>query len=121
MTWGFTICYDLRFPELFRALSKKGVDVIFTPAAFTVSTGKAHWKTLLRARAIENQVYIMASAQVGVDPSGKTYYGHSMIIDPWGNVLVEMDGKSEGIKTVEINYKKIEQVRKNMPVLKHRK
>ena len=121
ITCGLSICYDLRFPELYRALSKKGAEIIFAPSAFTVLTGEAHWETLLRARAIENQVLMIAPAQVGTDKAGKSYYGHSMIVDPWGTVLAEMDGRSEGITTLDVDIDKIEEVRNQMPVLKHRK
>ena len=121
ITFGFSICYDLRFPELYRLLSQKGADIIFSPAAFTIPTGTAHWKTLVKARAIENQVFMIACAQVGTDGSGKAYYGHSMVIDPWGNVLVEMDGESEGISTIDLDLSLINEVRKKMSVLKHRK
>ncbi len=118
---GLSICYDLRFPELYRALSKKDAEIIFAPSAFTASTGEAHWETLVRARAIENQVLMIAPAQVGTDKAGKTYHGHSMIVDPWGTVLTEMDGRSEGIKTVDIDLEKIKEIRSQMPVLKHRR
>jgi len=86
---GFTICYDLRFPELYRALTNKGALIIFVPSAFTLETGKAHWEALLRARAIENQVYIIAPNQYGKDPLGNSSYGHSMIIDPWGTIIAK--------------------------------
>ena len=86
---GLGICYDLRFPELFRALAP--LDLIVLPAAFTDTTGKAHWELLLRARAVENQCYLLASAQGGLHPTGRMTHGHSMIIDPWGEVLARMD------------------------------
>jgi len=121
LIYGFSICYDLRFPELYRELSLQGADIIFCPAAFTQTTGQAHWETLVRARAIENQVFMIAAAQAGTDVTGKAYYGNSMIVDPWGTILVRMDGKEEGCATVEINPESIQEVRKNLPVLKHRK
>ncbi|MFC1479404.1 carbon-nitrogen hydrolase family protein [Planctomycetota bacterium] len=121
LTYGFSICYDLRFPELYRKLSQKKADIIFSPAAFTVPTGKAHWETLIRARAIENQVFMAAAAQAGTDSTGKSYYGHSMLVDPWGTVLIQMDGHTEGCATMEIDPEQIKEVRRNLPVLDHRK
>ncbi len=87
VTFGLAICYDLRFPELFRSLKKKGAEAVFLPSAFTVPTGKAHWETLLRARAIENQVYVAAPGQCGRSGSGNLTYGHSLVVDPWGKVV----------------------------------
>ncbi len=115
---GLAICYDLRFPELFRALGE--VDLIVLPAAFTYTTGRAHWETLLRARAIENQCYVMAAAQGGRHPSGRVTWGHSMIVDPWGEVLAR---REEGAGTVvaELDPARIAAVRASLPALKHRR
>jgi predicted amidohydrolase len=119
--FGLSICYDLRFPELYRSLSFQGAQIIFSPAAFTVPTGEAHWETLIRARAIENQVFMAAAAQVGKDSAGKTYYGHSMIAGPWGQILGQMDGSEEGILTAEIDLARIDEVRRNLPAHKHKR
>ena len=114
---GLAICYDLRFPELFRALGE--IDLLVLPAAFTDITGRAHWELLLRARAIENQCYLLASAQGGRHPSGRLTHGNSMIVDPWGEVLTRMD-KGTGIIVAEIDPERIAQVRKSLPALRHR-
>lgn len=115
---GLAICYDLRFPELFRKMGE--VDLIVLPAAFTETTGQAHWEVLLRARAVENQCYIVASAQGGVHPTGRRTYGNSMIVDPWGKVLARMD-KGAGVVFAEIDPARIAEVRKSLPALKHKK
>ena len=114
---GLAICYDLRFPELFRALGE--VDLLVLPAAFTEITGRAHWELLLRARAIENQCYLLASAQGGRHPTGRMTHGNSMIVDPWGEVMARMD-KGAGIIVAEIDPERIAQVRKSLPALRHR-
>lgn len=106
---GLSICYDVRFPELYRALGE--VDVIFVPSAFTVPTGAAHWETLLRARAIENQAYVVAPAQGGTHASGRRTYGHSMVIDPWGQVL-GMQPEGEGMVLAEIDLEHSRQLRR---------
>jgi predicted amidohydrolase len=116
---GLSICYDVRFPELYRHLSLKGVDVIFVPAAFTAMTGKDHWKVLLRARAIENTCYVIAPAQTGNHYERRYTYGHAMIIDPWGVILADA-GEQPGIAIAEINPIRLEQVRRQMPSLQHR-
>lgn len=121
LTYGLSICYDLRFPELFRKLVQLGAVVIFCPAAFTQPTGKAHWEILLRARAIENQVFMAAAAQTGTDVTGKAYYGNSMVVDPWGNILLRMDGRTEGCRSVDIHIDTIEEVRRMLPALDHRR
>ncbi len=115
------ICYDIRFPELFRKLSQGGCEVCFLPAAFTVPTGIAHWEVLLRARAIENLMYILAPGQTGThDPHGKRKtYGHSLIISPWGEILADA-GTDIGYAIAEIDINKLEDTRKNFPALKHR-
>ncbi len=115
---GLAICYDLRFPELFRKMGE--VDLIVLPAAFTETTGLAHWEVLLRARAVENQCYIAASAQGGLHPTGRRTFGNSMIVDPWGKVLARMD-KGAGVVFAEINPARIAEVRKSLPALKHKK
>ncbi|GAB2181434.1 carbon-nitrogen hydrolase family protein [Denitratisoma sp. agr-D3] len=115
---GVGICYDLRFPELFRQLGP--MDMLALPAAFTETTGQAHWELLLRARAVENQCYVLASAQGGRHPTGRMTHGNSMIIDPWGQVLARMD-KGEGVLTAVIDPARIAEVRTSLPALQHRK
>ena len=117
---GLTICYDLRFPELYRELIHMGTEIFLVPSAFTYTTGNAHWEVLLRARAIENQAYVVAAAQVGNHPGGRRTFGHSMIIDPWGKVLSEVD-QDDGIATAEIDLTKVYEIRKKMPCLTQRR
>lgn len=117
---GLSICYDLRFPELYRHYSAIGCNILTVPAAFTLSTGKAHWETLLRARAIENQAYVLAAGQCGIHPDGRQTWGHSMIISPWGEVLNKL-GSDEGIITAEISLNNLNEIRQAMPVLNHRR
>ncbi len=115
--WGkvaLCICYDLRFPNLFRSYAQKGARIIFVPSAFTVTTGKDHWEPLLKARAIENGVWIIAPAQVGKHKDGRETYGHSLIINPWGNKIVDLGGKFPKTKTVSINLNEIEKVREKV-------
>jgi predicted amidohydrolase len=121
---GLAICYDLRFPELFLALRRKGVDLIILPAAFTLQTGKDHWEVLLRARAIETQCYVAAPACTGSYKEGngeiRFTYGHALIADPWGHVLAKAsDGP--GFASASIDTEFLRRVRANMPVLEHRK
>lgn len=111
------ICYDLRFPELFRRLAP--FDLLVLPAAFTATTGEAHWEVLLRARAIENQCYVLASAQGGTHENGRKTHGQSIIIDPWGRKLAEM-GKGEGVVVAEVDAAQLESVRARLPALQHR-
>lgn len=118
-TFGFTICYDLRFPELYRMLVDRGARLIFVPAAFTLYTGKDHWEVLLRARAIENQVYIVAPAQFGVHPDNKACFGASMIIDPWGTVIARAS-EGVGYAIAPIEWSLLEKFRQRIPSLKHR-
>lgn len=113
---GMTICYDVRFPHLFRRLAQKGAEIITVPAAFTAYTGKAHWEVLLRARAIETGSYIIAPAQVGTHPSGRKTYGHSLIIDPWGSILVDA-GTEEGIIMADIDLQYVAALREQLPSL----
>ena len=115
---GLSICYDLRFPELFRAMGE--VDLIVLPAAFTYTTGQAHWEILLRARAIENQCYVLASAQGGRHPSGRRTWGDSMIIDPWGEVLARLP-EGPGVVVADLDPARIAEVRASLPALRHRK
>ena len=115
---GIAICYDLRFPEYFRKLAKAGVRCLFVPAAFTYHTGQAHWLALLRARAIENQVYVAACNQGGKHDDGRETWGHSVIIDPWGKVLVEA-GLGAKVLSAVIDLAYVDDVRKKMPVLQH--
>lgn len=119
-TAGLTICYDLRFPELFRALAHEGAKLLFMPAAFTLFTGKDHWEVLLRARAIENQAFVLASGQQGKDKLGRTTYGRSMIVDPWGTVLaVAPDGP--GFAMAELDFSRLQSVREQLPSLANRR
>lgn len=119
-TMGLTVCYDLRFPELYRQLADRGAHLIFVPAAFTAFTGQAHWETLLRARAIENQAYIIAADQFGKAPKSFECHGHSMIVDAWGTVLAELpDGP--GIITAEIDLDHLAKIRAELPALAHRR
>ena len=117
---GLTICYDMRFPDLYSALAKAGVDVLAVPAAFTVPTGKAHWHTLLRARAIEAQAFVIAAAQSGRHEDGRTTYGHSLVVDPWGEVLLDM-GQNEGLGFADIDLARIGETRLQIPVNENRR
>lgn len=117
---GVAICYDLRFPELFRAMLDKQPDIIAIPSAFTAATGRAHWEPLLRARAIENLCYVVASAQGGFHVSGRETWGHSMIVDPWGAVLEELPNGS-GHVTAELDIGLLKTTRRNFPSLDHRR
>jgi len=117
---GLTICYDIRFPELYRALTLAGAKVIFQPAAFTLYTGKDHWETLIRARAIENQIYMVSPAQIGTHGKGKQCYGSSMIVDPWGTVLARAPER-ETVIVAEIDLDAQEETRAGLPSLQHRR
>ncbi|MFL5758230.1 MAG: carbon-nitrogen hydrolase family protein [Thermomicrobiales bacterium] len=116
---GLAICYDLRFPELFRILALRGADVIVLPAAFTMTTGKDHWEILIRARAIENGVFMMAPAQVGSDSSGKWCYGRSLIVDPWGTVLATAPDH-ETVISAEFDLEQLARIRRQVPSLANR-
>ncbi|MEO3690261.1 carbon-nitrogen hydrolase family protein [Roseateles paludis] len=115
---GLSVCYDLRFPELFRRYAP--VDLLLVPAAFTHTTGQAHWELLLRARAVENQCYVLAPAQGGTHPNGRRTFGHTELIDPWGQVLA-VQAEGEGVVIGEVDLARIAQVREQLPALKHRK
>ena len=116
---GLAVCYDLRFPELFRAMGT--VDLIVLPSAFTATTGRAHWEVLLRARAIENQCYVMAPAQGGKHASGRTTWGHTMIIDPWGEVVACHEDDGPGVVVADFDPQLMQGIRDNLPALQHRR
>ena len=118
---GLTICYDIRFPALFDALGRAKCDMIAIPAAFTVPTGTAHWHTLVRARAIEASAFVVAAAQVGEHADGRTTYGHSLVVDPWGDILLDMGGEEAGLGFAEIDPDRIAKVRKQVPSLANRR
>ncbi|MHA1569317.1 MAG: carbon-nitrogen hydrolase family protein [Alphaproteobacteria bacterium] len=115
---GLTICYDVRFPHLYRSLAKAGASLIAVPSAFTRQTGAAHWHVLLRARAIETGCYVLAPAQCGAHPGGRTTYGHSLIVGPWGDVLAD-GGEEPGVVTATVDLSKVVAARANMPALDH--
>ena len=117
---GLTICYDVRFPALFERLSEAGAEVIAVPAAFTVPTGRAHWQVLMRARAIEAELFIVAAAQAGRHEDGRETYGHSLVADPWGELVLEMDGEP-GLSFAELDLSRIADVRSRIPVHQHRR
>jgi len=117
---GLTICYDLRFPELYRKLVEQGVTWVVVPAAFTHTTGEAHWEVLLRARAIENQIYVVAAGQGGQHGGTRTTFGHSMVVDPWGVVQECRKEPGEGMVMADIRQEVVNKIRGKMPVLKHR-
>ena len=116
---GLSVCYDLRFPELYRALMHPPCDLISVPAAFTYTTGLAHWELLLRARAVENQCYVIAAAQGGTHENGRRTFGHSMIVDPWGEVVAVQD-EGEGVVMADLDLDRIISVRTQLPALEHR-
>jgi predicted amidohydrolase len=118
---GLAICYDLRFPELFRALATAGAEIVVLPSAFTASTGKAHWHTLVKARAIENQCYVIAPNQYGSSAMGFDNYGHSLIVDPWGEVLADAGPTGPTVVTAELRADTLERVRRELPALRHRR
>ena len=117
---GLTICYDLRFPGLFARLAESDADIIAVPAAFTVPTGKAHWHVLLRARAIEAGLFVVAAAQVGHHEDGRNTFGHSLVVDPWGEILLDMR-EENGVGFADIELKRISDVRSRIPALNHRR
>jgi predicted amidohydrolase len=117
---GLAICYDLRFPEIFQRLTEAGAQVVAVPAAFTVPTGRAHWEVLLRARAIEASVFVIAAAQSGRHEDGRETYGHSLLVGPWGEILLDM-GDEIGVGLAEVDLSKIDEVRSRVPALHHRR
>lgn len=119
-TLGLSICYDLRFPALYEALTNAGADILSIPAAFTVPTGKAHWEILLRARAIEAGAFVIAAAQYGGHEDGRSTYGHSMVVDPWGEILLDM-GQGNGLDFCDLDLTKVQEVRSRVPAVANRK
>lgn len=117
---GLSVCYDLRFPELYREHVKQGAEILLAPAAFTYTTGKAHWELLLRARAVENQCWMLAAAQGGLHVNGRQTWGHSMVVDPWGQVLAEQATAGAGISYAVLDAAFLQQVRRRLPALEHR-
>ncbi len=117
---GLSVCYDLRFPELYRALMQPPCDLLCVPSAFTYTTGQAHWELLLRARAVENQCVVLAPAQGGTHENGRRTWGHSMIVDPWGEVLA-MQAEGEGVVLAEVDARRRDVVRMQLPALRHRR
>jgi predicted amidohydrolase len=116
--FGLSICYDLRFPELYRHLALSGAQVLFVPSAFTAYTGRAHWTALLRARAIENLAYVVAPAQWGRHGAGRNSYGHTSVVDPWGRVIAER-ARGTGVVTARIDLDRVDRLRRELPVLDH--
>ena len=117
---GLSVCYDLRFPELYRALMHPPCDLLLVPAAFTHPTGHAHWELLLRARAVENQCYVLAPAQGGQHENGRRTWGHSMAVGPWGEVMAVQDKDGEGVVVASLDAKRLSRVRAQLPALEHR-
>lgn len=117
---GIAVCYDLRFPEQFRAMARESLDIVAVPAAFTVPTGKAHWSLLLRARALDNLCYAVGAAQTGMHPGGRSTWGHSTIVGPWGQVLAEA-GDAEQVITAKLDPDALQKLRDEFPVLAHRR
>jgi nitrilase len=121
---GLSICYDLRFPELYRGLMTLGAEIVFAPSAFTEVTGRAHWEVLVRARAIEEQCFVVAPAQWGPwgpPADGRRTHGTSMVVDPWGELLVRAPGEGDGVWTAEIDMRRLHEVRDALPALRHRR
>lgn len=117
---GFSICYDMRFPDLYRALTNEGATILLAPAAFTVPTGQAHWHVLLRARAIEAGCFVIAAAQVGSHEDGRTTYGHSLVVDPWGELLLDM-GEEAGLGFADLDLSRVGDVRGRVPAISNRR
>ena len=117
---GLSVCYDLRFPELYRRLMQPACDLLVVPAAFTYTTGRAHWELLLRARAIENQCYVLAPAQGGTHENGRRTWGHSLVVDPWGEVLALRE-VGEGVVMARMDLQRLAEVRTQLPALEHRR
>ena len=119
--WGMTVCYDLRFPKLYREYAKLGATVVFAPSAFTVPTGRAHWQTLLRSRAIENGCWLVAAAQVGKHDDGRSTYGHSMIVSPWGEIALDLGGLATGHASTQLDLERVQSARSQIPSLVNEK
>lgn len=117
---GLAVCYDLRFPELFRAMLDQGMEMIAVPSAFTAITGRAHWETLVRTRAVENLAYVFAAAQGGFHINGRETHGDSMIVDPWGNVLDRMP-RGAGVVCADVDLERVKSTRRNFPAVEHRR
>ena len=117
---GMSVCYDLRFPELYRRLSKQGAELLFVPAAFRATTGAAHWEVLLRARAIENQAYVIAPNQWGDHEDNLSNYGNSMIVNPWGEIIARAENKEDAVLIAEIDLLNLKKIREHLPALDHR-
>ena len=117
---GLSVCYDLRFPELYRKMHSQHVQIITTPSAFTATTGAAHWQTLIRSRAVENLCYVISSNQGGLHPNGRETWGHSMIVNPWGEIIASLE-KGDGIAVASIDLEKQEKLRQSFPSIQHRK
>ena len=120
-TIGLSVCYDLRFPELYRRLADQGAEVLCVPSAFTLHTGKDHWEVLLRARAIEEQAYVLAPAQAGRHSESRVTFGNAMPVDPWGVVLARCPAEGEGVCVAPFSSLRLEQVRREVPALRHRR
>ncbi len=118
---GMSVCYDIRFPELYRSLFNQGADIIVIPSAFTEKTGAAHWEVLARSRAIENFSYVIGACQGGTHPGGRKTYGRSLIVSPWGEVLAKMEGTESGVIIAGIDMAQVEQCRQNIPIKQHQK
>jgi predicted amidohydrolase len=118
---GLTVCYDLRFPALFEELGRRQCDAIAIPAAFTVPTGKAHWHVLQRARSIEASAFVIAAAQVGIHADGRATYGHSLVVDPWGEVLLDMGGEAQGLGFADLDLARIAEIRAQLPSLANKR
>jgi deaminated glutathione amidase len=117
---GLSVCYDVRFPELYRELARRGARILTVPAAFTLHTGRDHWHVLLRARAVENLCYVLAAAQYGRHNAKRVTYGHSLIVDPWGVVLAEV-GDHEGVAVAKLDFAHQDKLRRELPALGHRR
>ncbi len=120
-SFGLSVCYDLRFPELYRKLAERGATVVSIPSAFTYPTGEAHWEVLVRARAIENQVFVIAAGQFGPNVHGFSDYGNSMIVDPWGRVLVRAGSEREEVIVAPLDFEELHRMRRELPCLQHRR
>ncbi len=118
---GVTVCYDMRFPELYRLLAVRGARVFTVPSAFTQATGESHWDVLLRARAVENLAFVLAPAQAGLHANGRRTYGHSLIVDPWGRTLAELPAEGEGVAVAELDLAAQTDLRRRFPALDHRR